>query len=50
MHPHTALSLALMDEFHGERTRIRRRSPRRDVRLRAARRRSRAARAAADCA
>jgi hypothetical protein len=24
MHPHTALSLALMDELHGERTRVRR--------------------------
>jgi hypothetical protein len=49
MNPHPALSLALIEEFHGERTRIRR-SPRREVRLRVARPRRRAARAAAGCA
>ena len=45
MHPHTALSQALITEFNGERTRVvRRSSPRRSFRVRAARSR-RAARA-----
>ena len=47
MHPHPAMSQALISEFNGERTRVvRRPSPRHSSRLRAARSR-RAARVAA---
>ena len=48
MHPHRALSQALIAEFNGERTRTVR-TPRRSSRLRAVRSR-RAARTAAACA